>query len=47
VTKHKDIIAVEANHRTFSSSSALGGITLDDRSAELELLTFIAMDPRQ
>ncbi len=42
VTKHKDIIAVEANHRAFSSSS---GITLGDRSGELELPMFIAMDP--
>jgi cytochrome P450 len=25
VTKHKDIIAVEVNHREFSSSSTLGG----------------------
>ena len=45
VTKHKDIIAVEVNHREFSSSSALGGITLRDRPAELELPMFIAMDP--
>jgi cytochrome P450 len=42
VTKHKDIIAVEANHRAFSSSS---GITLGDWSGELELPMFIAMDP--
>jgi cytochrome P450 len=45
VTKHKDIIALEVDHKTFSSSSALGGITLRDRSAELELPMFIAMDP--
>ena len=45
VTKHKDIIAVEVNHKTFSSSSALGGIALRDRSGELELPMFIAMDP--
>ena len=45
ITKHKDIIAVEVNHRAFSSSSALGGITLRDRPAELELPMFIAMDP--
>jgi cytochrome P450 len=45
VTKHKDIIALEVNHRAFSSSSALGGITLRDRPAELELPMFIAMDP--
>ena len=45
VTKHKDIIAVEVNHKAFSSSSALGGITLRDRPGELELPMFIAMDP--
>ncbi len=45
VTKHKDIIDTEVKHRTFSSSSALGGITLRDRPAELELPMFIAMDP--
>ena len=45
VTRHKDIIALEVNHRAFSSSSALGGITLRDRPAELELPMFIAMDP--
>ena len=45
VTKHKDIIALEVNHRTFSSSSTLGDITLRDRPLELELPMFIAMDP--
>ena len=45
VTKHKDIIALEVDHRRFSSSSALGGITLRDRSGDLELPMFIAMDP--
>jgi cytochrome P450 len=45
VTKYKDIVAIEVNHREFSSSSALGGITLRDRPAELELPMFIAMDP--
>ncbi len=45
VTKHKDIVAVEVNHRAFSSSSGLGGITLRDRPVELELPMFIAMDP--
>ncbi len=45
MTKHKDIISVEVNHREFSSSSALRGITLPDRPGELELPMFIAMDP--
>ncbi len=42
VTKHKDIIALEVNHRSFSS---LDGITLRDRPGDLELPMFIAMDP--
>jgi cytochrome P450 len=42
VSKHKDIIALEVNHRTFSS---LDGITLRDRPGDLELPMFIAMDP--
>ena len=42
VSKHKDIIAVEVNHRSFSS---LDGITLRDRPGDLELPMFIAMDP--
>ena len=45
ITKHKDIIAVETDHRRFSSSSTLGGIVLRDRPGELELPMFIAMDP--
>jgi cytochrome P450 len=45
ITKHKDIIAIEVNHRTFSSSTALGGITLRERTGEFELPMFIAMDP--
>jgi cytochrome P450 len=42
VTKHKDIIDLEVNHKTFSS---LGAITLRDRPGDLELPMFIAMDP--
>ncbi len=45
VTKHKDIIDVEVRHRVFSSSSTLGGIVLRDRTGDLELPMFIAMDP--
>ena len=45
LTKYKDIVDAEVDHRTLSSSSALGGITLRDRPAELELPMFIAMDP--
>src|SRR4029079_7783225 len=28
VTKHRDIIAVDSNHRVFSSDSEIGGITI-------------------
>jgi cytochrome P450 len=42
VTKYKDIVDVEVNHRALSSAA---GITLRDRPAELELPMFIAMDP--
>ncbi len=45
VTRHKDIIDVEVRHRVFSSSSTLGGIVLRDRTGDLELPMFIAMDP--
>jgi cytochrome P450 len=42
VTKYKDIVDTEVNHRAFSSA---GGITLRDRPADIELPMFIAMDP--
>ena len=45
VTKYKDIVSVEVNHKAFSSSSSFGGITLRDRTGDLELPMFIAMDP--
>ena len=44
VTKYKDIVATEVNSKVFSSSSALGGITLRDQPADRELPMFIAMD---
>ena len=44
ITKYKDIISVEVNHKAFSSSSTFGGITLRDRTGDLELPMFIAMD---
>jgi len=49
VTKHKDILSVEANHATFSSLSELGGVVIhDDFAFELSGYTlegFITMDP--
>jgi len=44
ITKYKDIVSVEVNHKAFSSSSTFGGITLRDRTGDLELPMFIAMD---
>ncbi|MFN3230874.1 MAG: cytochrome P450 [Alphaproteobacteria bacterium] len=50
VTKYKDIMEVDINHKVFSSSSSLGGITIanpQDRGPgnDFELPMFIAMDP--
>jgi cytochrome P450 len=45
VTRYKDIMSVEVNHKVFSSSSQFGGISIRDRPKELELPMFIAMDP--
>jgi cytochrome P450 len=44
VTKYNDIMAIDTNHRQFSSDAALGGITIfADRKESLPM--FIAMDP--
>ncbi len=45
VTKHKDIIAVDSNHRVFSSNSELGGITIFDGPQPREQTSFISLDP--
>ncbi len=45
VTKHTDIIAVDSNHGAFSSSSELGGITLQDAVEPNASTNFIALDP--
>ena len=45
VTKYKDIISVELDHRTYSSEAQLGGITITDRPIEYRRASFIAMDP--
>ena len=47
VTKYKDIMAVDTNHKVFSSLSTLGGITITDQRADFPLPMFIAMDPPQ
>ena len=45
VTRHTDIIAVDSNHAAFSSSSELGGITLQDAFEPNASTNFIALDP--
>lgn len=48
VTRFDDIMAVDTNHRVFSSDAKLGGIAIADMHAAegaLELEMFIAMDP--
>ena len=45
VTKHKDIIAVDSNHRVFSSDSELGGITIFEGRQPRSQSSFIALDP--
>ena len=45
VTKYKDIMKVEVNHRVFSSSDDVGGIRIDDPPKGMERPNFIRMDP--
>ncbi|MCX7382459.1 MAG: cytochrome P450 [Alphaproteobacteria bacterium] len=45
ITKYKDIMAVDTNHKVFSSLSTLGGISIRDQRADFPLPMFIAMDP--
>ncbi|HXC54335.1 MAG TPA: cytochrome P450 [Rhizomicrobium sp.] len=45
VTRHRDIIAVDSNHRVFSSDSELGGITIFDGPQPREQTSFISLDP--
>ncbi len=45
VTKHKDIIAVDSNHRVFSSDTELGGITIFDGPQPRAQSSFISLDP--
>ena len=45
ITKHHDIIAVDTNHRIFSSDSEIGGITIMEGRQPREQSSFIALDP--
>jgi cytochrome P450 len=52
VTRFEDIVAVDTNHKTFSSSYEHGGILLDEATLNEEeggvfIPTFISMDPPQ
>ena len=47
VTRYNDIMAVDTNHKIYSSEAKLGGIAVDDMHSDqsnLELEMFIAMD---
>jgi len=45
VTRYADIMAVEIDHATYSSSSERGGIQVEDQPAEMARSSFIRMDP--
>jgi cytochrome P450 len=45
VTRYADILKVELDHATYSSSSQLGGIQITDQPTGEELPNFIRMDP--
>jgi cytochrome P450 len=45
VTKYKDIVKVEVNHKVFSSSDEVGGIMINDAPKGMERTSFIRMDP--
>ncbi|MEO0466733.1 MAG: cytochrome P450 [Pseudomonadota bacterium] len=45
VTSYNEIMAVDTNHKDFSSSWEQGGITLWDMDEDFQLPMFIAMDP--
>jgi len=44
ITRYQDIMAIDTNHKQFSSEASLGGITIAGNSDE-RLPMFIAMDP--
>ena len=45
VSKYDDIMAVELDHDTFSSSHALGGIRIEDQNERTAHPNFLRMDP--
>ncbi|HEY1934270.1 MAG TPA: cytochrome P450 [Acetobacteraceae bacterium] len=45
VTKYRDIMAVDTNHKVFSSDALLGGIVIRDVPMDSRRPSFISMDP--
>lgn len=45
VTKYRDIISVDSNHKVYSSEASLGGPTLIDGRESFQRDRFMAMDP--
>jgi cytochrome P450 len=45
VTKYRDIVQVEVNHKVFSSSDEVGGIMINDAPKGMERTSFIRLDP--
>jgi len=45
VTRYRDIMAVDINHKAFSSDALMGGIVLRDLPLDLRRPSFISMDP--
>jgi len=45
ITKYRDIMAVDTNHKVFSSDAMLGGIVIRDVPMDSRRPSFISMDP--
>ena len=45
VTRYSDIMAVDTNHKAFSSDALMGGIVLRDLPMDFRRPSFISMDP--
>jgi cytochrome P450 len=45
VTKYRDIMAVDTNHKVFSSDAMLGGVVIRDVPMDSRRPSFISMDP--
>jgi cytochrome P450 len=45
VTRYRDILAVDSNHKAFSSDALMGGIVLRDLPMDFRRPSFISMDP--